>query len=131
METPAPTVVVVEDDSATLKALGRVLKALGFDAALYSSTQEFLASLPQTTPICLLLDAHVKGTPGLDLQHQVAALGSSLPIIVMSALDDLDVRADAVRMGCVGYFDKTSNVDELRKLISSVHHPATDRKQGD
>src|SRR6516165_2239724 len=110
METPAPTVVVVEDDSATLKALGRVLKALGFDAALYSSTQEFLASPPQTTPICLLLDAHVKGTP---------------------ALDDLDVRADAVRMGCVGYFDKTSNVDELRKLISSVHHPATDRKQGD
>jgi FixJ family two-component response regulator len=120
MTTIPPLVVVVEDDVATLRALGRALRAGGFEAAMYSSAEEFLASPPARLPKCLVVDVQLRELSGLELQRRLRALGSTLPVIVMTAFDDPRVRAEAHRMGCAGYLDKGSDFEELLEVIQSI-----------
>jgi len=115
-----PPVAVVEDDVATLKALTRVLSAGGFEPLAYSSAEDFLASPPTRPPACLVLDIRLGGMSGLDLQRRLRALGSNLSIIIVTALDDPNVRAEAYRLGCVAYLAKDCDADLLLGLIRSI-----------
>src|SRR5262245_35798775 len=119
MATPPPLVVVVEDDLATLKAIGRVLRAGGFEAATYRCAEDYLASPPPRAPACMLLDVQLEGMSGLDLQRELNARGSTVPVIVMTAFDNRRVRDEARRMGCAGYLDKVADIDFLLKMIRS------------
>ena len=119
MAPPVPLIVVVEDDLPTLKALGRVLRAAGFETATYSSAEDYLAAPPVRDAHCLLLDIHLGGMSGLDLQRHLRAHGSDLPVIVMTAFDDAYVRDEATRIGCAGYLDKAADIDVLLSLIRS------------
>lgn len=123
-----PQVVVVEDDSATLKALGRVLRAGGFEPVPYRSAEEFLASPPLRLPVCLVLDIKLGGMSGLDLQRHLRAMGSSLPVIVMTAVDDDRVREESYQLGCTAYLSKESDGEILLDLIRSLLNlTSTDR----
>ena len=120
MPTPPPLVVVVEDDVATRTALGRVLRAGGFEAATYRSAEEFLAAPPSRVPHCLVVETGLKGMSGPDLQRRLTSLGSKLPVIVMTAFEDARVRDEARRAGCAGYLDKEAEIDVLLKMIKSL-----------
>jgi FixJ family two-component response regulator len=120
MALQPPVVVVVEDDVPTLNALGRVLRAVGFEPALYSSCEDLRACPPAAVPICLLLDAYVKGSRDLNLQARIETFDPATPVIVMTALDDPRVRAEAHRMGCAGYFVKSSDPDLLSRQLRSL-----------
>jgi FixJ family two-component response regulator len=118
--TSPPLVVVVEDDLATLRALGRVLRAGGFEAAMYGSAEEYLASPPLRLPTCMVIDVQLGKYSGLDLQRQLKGLGSTVPVIVMTAFDDPRRRAEAYRLGCVAYLDKGSDIEELLSVVRSL-----------
>jgi FixJ family two-component response regulator len=124
-----PLVVVVEDDLALLKALGRVFRAKGFDTAPYGSAEDLLASPPTRTPVCLLLDIQLGTMSGLDLHRTLKEGGSRVPVIMMTAFDDEHLRREALAIGCVGYFDKVQDIDELFVLIESLQPggPSVDR----
>lgn len=110
-------IVVIEDDAGERVALGRLLQAGGFASAPYASAEEFLASPPSETPACLLLDIHLEGMTGLDLQDQLKAEGSTIPIIMITASDDSRIRARAERSGCVAFLRKPF---EGRLLLDTV-----------
>jgi FixJ family two-component response regulator len=118
--TALPQVAVIEDDLATRKALGRILRAGGFEPLSYSSAEEFLASPPERLPACLVLDIGLGGMSGLDLQRRLKALGSTLSVIIMTGLDDAEVRAEAYQLGCVAYLSKESDEELLLGLIRSI-----------
>src|SRR5262245_56342334 len=119
MEDLRPLIVVVEDDLATLRALGRVLRAGGFEPATYSSAEAFLAAPPERRPACLLLDIQLGGMSGLQLQRELKARGSTVPVVVMTAFDEQRLRDEAYENGCAGYLDKVADIDELLMLIRS------------
>jgi FixJ family two-component response regulator len=117
---PPQLVVVVEDDLPTLKALGRVLRAGGFETAPYSSAEDFLVSPPADVPLCLVLDVRLGGMSGLELQQRLRSMGSTVPIIVMSGFHDAQARDEAFRMGCAGFLDKHADADALLDMIRSL-----------
>jgi FixJ family two-component response regulator len=119
MMIPVPLVAVVEDDAGLLAALGRALRAAGFATAAFCSAEDFLAA-PPSGAHCLVLDNHLGGMSGLDLQRYLRARGSVLPIILMTAFDDTGARSEAERLGCAGYLHKEADLDVLVRLIRSV-----------
>ena len=119
MEASPPLVVVIEDDAAERKALGRVLRAGGFASAAYASANEFRASPPSRAPFCLVLDVRLGGMSGLDLQRALKDEGSTLPVVVVTAHDDPDIRSEAQRLGCRAYLNKPFEGRALLELLRS------------
>lgn len=117
---PPPLVVVVEDDSSSRTSLGRVLRAGGFEAAVYGSAEEFLSAPTRATPICLLLDIQLGGLSGLELQRRLRAEGSRVPFIAITAFDDEHARAEAQALGCLAYLRKPCEGRTILELIRSL-----------
>src|SRR5262245_3649072 len=115
-----PLVVVIEDDPASQKTLARVLRAGGYDAATYASAEEFLSSPPQASPIGLLLDVHLGGMSGLDLQRKLRGEGSTIPVIIITAFDDVRGREQAERQGCVAYLRKPCEAETILALLGNI-----------
>jgi FixJ family two-component response regulator len=105
------TIGVVEDDPSFLRALRRLLSGAGFSVATFASAEEFLASESAGATACLVLDVHLGGMSGFDLQQQLGAAGRWIPTIFITAHDDLVTRERA-RSG-VAYLRKPFREDAL------------------
>lgn len=98
-------IAIVEDDADERVALGRVLRASGFEVKSYASAEDYLAERT-VEPRCLLLDMQLDGMSGLDLLRGLRSSGSSIPVIALTASDDVDSRNEAEELGCVAYLRK-------------------------
>src|SRR4051794_34561753 len=81
-------VSIVDDDVSMREALRGLLRAIGLDAEAFASAEEFLVSGRISATACLLLDVRMPGLSGLQLQEQLLASGSRVPIIFISAHSD-------------------------------------------
>jgi FixJ family two-component response regulator len=69
---------------------------------------------------CLLLDIHLGGISGIELQRRLAASGSKWPVIFMTASDDEVTRNEAMDAGCIAYLRKPFAQDVLLNAISKA-----------
>src|SRR6476620_3284230 len=82
-------IAVVDDDPAVLKALSRLLRSRAFHVQTYGSGQEFLASLPNGLPECLIVDFQMPAMNGLELHERLVRDGLHIPTIMITAHGDL------------------------------------------
>ena len=99
-------VAVVDDDPGMLKSIERLLRAYKFEPVVFTSAEAFLGDLAAGTASCLVLDIHLGGMSGIDLRRRLAAEGSHLPVIFISAEDDETLHEAAIESGCVAYLRK-------------------------
>jgi FixJ family two-component response regulator len=122
-------VAIIDDDASVNRALGRWLRGAGFEPSGFDSAESFLSDSSRKSFGCLLVDIQLTGISGLELQRQLRAESSCLPIIFITAQDDPEFRREAIECGCAGYFRKTDPgqliLDALRRAI------ATNGKFGD
>jgi FixJ family two-component response regulator len=124
-------VAVVDDDASFASALERRIRASGFEVRTYPSAEAFLAPATLSQPDCLVLDIHLGGMSGLDLQRRLHKLGASAPVIFVTAHDAPGVREEAEREGCAAYFLKPVPGQLLVEAITQAvrtHSEPRDRK---
>jgi FixJ family two-component response regulator len=80
------TLAVVDDDVSVRTALGRLLRSLGHDVALYSSAEEYEADA--APPDCLILDVRLPGLNGLELRERLRRAGSCPPVVFITGDGD-------------------------------------------
>lgn len=114
-----PLVGVVDDDPSVLKALGRLIRSAGFDVVTFTSAEDFLARFRQSALACLVLDIHLGGMSGLDLQAYLADAGILLPIVFITAHDDAVTRERVEQSGQL-YLRKPVDEDGLLGAITSL-----------
>lgn len=108
---------VVDDDVSIRRALGRLLRSMGHPVETYASSEEFITSAHRDDTGCLLIDVHLPGMSGFDLQCHLTACGLSIPIIFITAHDDLEARGRALRAGAVAYLEKPFSVQFLAEVL--------------
>ena len=118
-------VAVVDDDDSFARALGRLLRASGFEVQTYPSGEAFLASTALPPPDCLVLDIQLGGMSGLDLLRRLRALGNLVPIIFVTAHDGAKVSDEAVQSGCVAYLRKPVVSRALLEAVAKALHPSS------
>jgi FixJ family two-component response regulator len=99
-------IAIVDDDPSVLKALGRLLGARSLRAKTYISAQEFLASLPDDMPDCLIVDLHMPEMTGLELQNHLARRGIRIPTIVITAHNEGGEKERCKSAGAVAFLAK-------------------------
>lgn len=117
MNSPAPTIFVIDDEPSVRKAIERVLRAAGLKVSTYARAQEYLERYDPHAPGCLVLDLAMPGLTGLELQQVLAARVGAPPIIFLTGRADVPDGVQAMKCGAVEFLTKP--VDD-RTLIEAV-----------
>ena len=113
-------VAVVDDDPSMLAAIETLLDAHGYATKGFVSGEAFLDFATPAEVDCLLLDIHLAGISGIELQRLLQARGDTIPVIFMTALDDEPIRRQALTVGCVAYLRKPFPAHLLFEAINKT-----------
>ena len=123
MEAVAP-VAVVDDDASVRRALSRLLRSAGFEVSTFGSAREYLDARHLHEANCLVLDVHLGGMSGFELEERLRETGSMVPVIFITAHDDETTRERARRAGASAYlpkpFDATALLDAVRSALGAA-----------
>ena len=112
-------VFVVDDDQSIREALESLLQSVGLGVRTFASAQDFLSSERPDVPSCLVLDVHLPGLSGLDLQQELATANIEIPIIFITGGGDIPTSVRAIKAGALEFltkpFDKESLLDAIRQ----------------
>jgi len=112
-----PTVVVIDDDASIRKALENLLRSVGLDVELFRSPQDFLQSNRPDRPGCIVLDVRFPGRSGLDMQREISAANTSLPIIFITGYGDIPMSVRAMKAGAVEFLTKPFRDQDLLDAV--------------
>ncbi len=110
-------VYVIDDDESVRKALKRLFRSVDLDVETFSCAEEFLGSPRQDQNACILMDIRMPGLTGFDLQKRLLSQGIEIPVIVISASDDVQTREHARRLGAEAFFRKPVDDQALLDAI--------------
>lgn len=127
------TIFIVDDDASICKALRRLIKTAGFKAITFTSAREFIDSGNYQSTGALVLDVRMPGISGLELQKYLIASGSDMPVIFITAHEDIQSRRKALEAGAIDYLKKPFEdqalmdaiIRALRSDSSSQEHVVT------
>ena len=115
-----PVISIVDDDESVREATKSLIRSLGYKAVTFCSAEEFLESPYVTATVCLITDVHMAGLSGVDLQDQLIAEGSRMPVIFVTALPDEELKERVFKRGAVGYLPKPFNDDRFIECIDAA-----------
>ncbi len=110
-------ICIVDDDPSVRRALGRLCKSAGYLADAFESAEAFLAAAAAVDTDCLILDVHLPGQSGLQLQTQLLEGDTHLPVVFVTAFADDQARREALSQGAVEFLSKPLDSDQLLDAI--------------
>lgn len=106
-EKPSPEIVcLVDDDSAVLRSIERLLASDGFSARSFDKPKDFLAHVSTNAVPLVVLDLLMGEMNGLEVQAQISALSPATRVIVITGREDPKMKAAVLRAGAVAFFSK-------------------------
>ena len=113
---------VIDDDESVRRTTSRLIESFGFRAAGFESAESFLSSGHLNDTSCFIVDVHMPGMNGLQLQSQLAAAGCSIPIIFITGRDDKESRRRAMQAGAIAFLGKPFSDEQLLQGIRLALH---------
>ena len=111
-------VMIVDDDETVRRAARRLIRSYGYAVETFVSADDFLASGRLSETACLVLDVQMPGLNGLELQSRLVAEGHQVSIIFITAFDDENARAQALKAGALSYLVKPFEEADLLNSIN-------------
>jgi len=113
-------IAVVDDEESVRAALARMLRASAYEVSVYASGQEFLDSLARERPDCVVMDFHMPGLSGWDVQRELVRSRQFIPLIIVTAHDHPALRENALGDGAAGYLTKPLRGETLVGAIAQA-----------
>jgi FixJ family two-component response regulator len=122
MNDTTPTVFIVDDNHSVLRSLSRVVRQAAYKPVTFSSADHFLDAIANAPiqPACLLLDLHLPGMNGLEVQKHLAAIPAACPIVFISGNATIPATVQAIKNGAVTFLAKPFDHDDLLKSIEEA-----------
>jgi FixJ family two-component response regulator len=113
-------VSVVDDDASLRRSVRNLLTSVGFLVQAFASAEEFLESPHRANTGCLVLDLRMAGMNGLDLLKHLGAIGSQIPVVILTAHGDDEARRRALEAGAVAFLGKPFRGDALLEAVRAA-----------
>ena len=120
MANAAPYLAVVDDDASVRIALGRLLRIAGYEVKTFESGAEFLDTWERRSPDCVVLDVHLPGLSGFDVQSVLRSHGADPPIVFITAGDDQALTAKVRDAGGVRLLRKPFSNEALLEAVGAA-----------
>ena len=121
--TRTGVVYVIDDDEAVRDSLALLLKANGLKVSPHESAERFLTSLESTdlqAPSCALIDIHLGGISGIELQEKLLDLNINIPIAFITGHGDVTTAVHTLKKGACDFIQKPVIENALCDLISQM-----------
>jgi DNA-binding response OmpR family regulator len=130
-----PLVLTIDDDPAITDLLSVLLSATGFDVMVANSGTEGLRMIKEQAPRIVVLDLMMPDTDGWQVCKAVRAF-SSVPILVLSALDEPSIVASVLDLGADDFLVKPvpsavliAHLNKLARRTETFHRFPHDRSR--
>ncbi|MCW9040554.1 MAG: response regulator [Rhodospirillales bacterium] len=110
----SPKVLVIDDDEMALDLVEEVLAKDGWAVTKSTSTAKGLEKLQFTPYDVLLLDYYLEDGDAVSVLNKLRQIGSTVPVVVMTASDSQKVAVQCFRLGAVDFVPKPFDADFLR-----------------
>ena len=120
MKDAATCIAVVDDEASVRTMLGRLLRLADYEVAAFGCGEDFIASLATRHPDCVILDVHMPGLTGFDVQSRMDAAGVHIPIVFITASDELALDRTALAVGGVRLLRKPFSNDDLLEAVGAA-----------
>ena len=111
---------IVNDDESVRQGLGRLLTSVGFAVNTFTSAEEYLSSDQLKRADCLILDIRMSGMSGIELQRQLVANHSEVPVIFITAHEEETERVQALEGDARTVLIKPFSEEALLNAISKA-----------
>ncbi|MCK9309925.1 MAG: response regulator, partial [Candidatus Cloacimonetes bacterium] len=115
-------IITTDDDQAIRKVLQILLRKEGYQVTVCSNGDELLAILKTcaTTVDLVLLDIKMPGLSGMQLLEILRRNYPLIPVVMLTAFNDLDTGMKAIRLGASDYLSKPVHREVLVECVSRV-----------
>ncbi len=127
---PEPTVYVIDDDESTRELLEWLMKRAKIRVQTYPNAKTFLREWRPEGPGCLVLDLHMPGMSGLELQQHLIEQGISMPMVFLSGRADVPKAVHAVKSGAVDFIEKPFDYRRIVALVQECLRRDADTRTG-
>jgi DNA-binding NtrC family response regulator len=114
-------IFVIDDDASVRESLSHLVRSAGMTVKTFATAQEYLDTGIERHhhrgPRCLILDVHLPGLSGLDLQQELGKLDPCLPIIFITGRGDIPMTVRAMKAGAVEFLTKPFRDEHLLDAI--------------
>jgi two-component system, OmpR family, response regulator MprA len=124
-------VLVVDDDRAVREALRRTLALAGYEVQLAEDGEQALEQIAQAVPEAVVLDVGLPGLDGLEVCRRVRLGGSRVPILILTAREEVPDRIDGLDAGADDYMVKPFDVGELKARLRALLRRAKPESDSD
>lgn len=123
----ASTVYIVDDDEAVRDSLRWLLEANNYRVRAFPSGETFLAEYDEKRPGVLIVDVRMPGMSGLELQEQLIARKSSMPIVFITGHGDVPMAVSTIKKGAIDFLEKPFDETDLREIVGRMFEQANER----
>jgi FixJ family two-component response regulator len=108
---------IVDDDPSVCRAVGALVRSLGYPVRTFTSAEAFLESEAARESACVISDVRMPGMTGLELQRHLIAAGIALPLIFITAIPDPAMMRAALGAGAIAFHAKPFEGEKLAESI--------------
>jgi PAS domain S-box-containing protein len=115
------TILIVDDDPASLKVLFEYLEEVGFEVLISTHAESVLEGISHFSPDLILLDVKMPGIDGFEMCCRLKASETlkDIPVIFMTALTDVADKVKGFELGAVDYITKPIRLEEVIVRINT------------
>ncbi|MEG1779134.1 MAG: response regulator transcription factor [Oscillospiraceae bacterium] len=113
-------ILIIEDDASLSKLMSQGLDAMGFCTDIASDGTMGEEKIELNTYDAVLLDLNLPDMDGLEVLSNIRKAGNNLPVIIVSARNDVMQRTNGLDLGADDYIVKPFDFSELRARIQAV-----------
>ena len=113
----AYSILVIDDESLTLRTISRALRDEGFDVFVAMNGEDGLRVLAEEKPDLALVDVVLPGIDGIEVLRQIKKQSPTTIVVMMSAYKVVDRAVESMKLGAYDYLTKPFHLSDMTNTI--------------
>ena len=123
-------ILIIEDNKSQTQIFERVITNIDYKAFSITSGKDALdylvnnnksvSDIPVKNISLILLDLSLKDISGFEILKKVRKLKKPIPVMILSANEDLDIIVQSIKLGAENYFIKGKSESELKRMYKAI-----------